>query len=251
MKIADLVTRKSHGNDILFRIVSIDGNQVFLKGEVIRLLADAPIEDLVLANGNQEEKLPPLSFPYELRGKTISGLVLHIDGDEMYLKKAMQAYKEYGVSAVGYYIEEKEIANRLPVLLKKHHPDIVVLTGHDALDGKDRYDLRSYRTSSYFVSAIQAARDYQSNKDALVIIAGACQSYYEALLRAGANFASSPTRENIHLLDPVIIASEISHTSVNNYVPVQTILEKTISHRLGGIDTRGVARRTFLGGKTS
>lgn len=137
---------------------------------------------------------------------------------------------------------------KIPYLLKKHHPDVLVITGHDALDGKDKSDIRSYRTSAYFVDAVIQARNYQSNKDALVIIAGACQSYYEALLKAGANFASSPTRENIHLLDPVIIASEVSHTIVSHYVSVQDILSRTISHRLGGIDTKGVARRTFLGG---
>lgn len=249
MKVNDLVTRISHHHDIVFRIVAIETDKVVLKGEVVRLLADAPIQDVVIVNEKEKAlTLPPLSFIHELRGKTISGLVLHIDGDEQYLKKAMLAYKEYKVSAIGYYITEKEMPQKIAFLLKKHHPDVLVITGHDALDGKDRNDIQAYRTSSYFVDAVIQARNYQSNKDALVIIAGACQSYYEALLKAGANFASSPTRENIHLLDPVIIAAEVSHTIVSHYVPVQDVLSRTISHRLGGIDTKGVARRTFLGG---
>lgn len=249
MKVNDLVTRISHHHDIVFRVVAIEEDNVLLKGEVVRLLADAPLHDIIKVKEQEKSlTLPPLSFLHELRGKTISGLVLHIDGDEQYLKKAMEAYKEYKVSAVGYFISEQDMPQKIPYLLKKHHPDVLVITGHDALDGKDKNDILSYRTSAYFVDAVIQARNYQSNKDALVIIAGACQSYYEALLKAGANFASSPTRENIHLLDPVIIASEVSHTIVSHYVSVQDILSRTISHRLGGIDTKGVARRTFLGG---
>ena len=93
------------------------------------------------------------------------------------------------------------------------------------------------------------ARSYQSNKDSLIIIAGACQSYYEALLKAGANVASSPTRDNIHLLDPVIIATLISKTSVSEYASIKEILNKTITRRLGGIETKGVARKIYLGGR--
>ena len=43
--------------------------------------------------------------------------------------------------------------------------------------------------------------------------AGACQSHFEALIRAGANFASSPSRINIHALDPVYVVGKISFTS--------------------------------------
>ena len=49
----------------------------------------------------------------------------------------------------------------------------------------------------------------------MFIIAGACQSNYEDLIKAGANFASSPKRINIHALDPAIIAVSISKTENN------------------------------------
>ena len=99
-----------------------------------------------------------------------------------------------------------------------------------------------------FLKSVLEARNYQSNKDSLVIIAGACQSYYEALLKAGANIASSPTRDNIHLLDPVIIATLIAKTDVSEYARIKEIINKTISKRLGGIETKGVARKVYLGG---
>ncbi len=248
MKVNDLVTRKSHSHDIIFRIIAIQDQKVYLQGEVLRLIADAYIDDLVVCKTPPTVEIPSLGKYDSMRSQTISGLVLHIDGDERYLKKAIDAYKEYGVSAIGYHVKEQELPNKILGLLKKHRPDVLVITGHDALDGINKLDLRSYRTSKYFVESIMIARDYVPNKDSLVIVAGACQSYYEALLKAGANFASSPTRENIHLLDPVIIASEVAHTNVGHYVPVKEILNHTISHRLGGMDTQGVARRLFVGG---
>ena len=45
-QIGDLVTRKSYDNDIIFRIIAIDDNNYILKGEVVRLYADSPKEDL-------------------------------------------------------------------------------------------------------------------------------------------------------------------------------------------------------------
>lgn len=249
INIDDLVTRKSHQNDVVFCIVKIEGNVAYLRGAVIRLVADAPLEDLSICHESPIVHLPPLiNYNNELRNQFISGLVLHIDGDDMYLKKAIDAYRQYGVPAIGYHIDEKDLANKISSLLHKHHPDVLVITGHDALEGKEKLDINSYRNSLFFVNAVKEAREYEPNKDSLVIIAGACQSYYEALLKVGANFASSPTRDNIHLLDPVIIASEIAHTHVNIYVAVKEILNHTISHRLGGIDTKGVARRFFVGG---
>ena len=46
-KIGDVVTRKSHNNDIVFKIISISGDKVYLKGIDVRLYADAYIDDLV------------------------------------------------------------------------------------------------------------------------------------------------------------------------------------------------------------
>lgn len=70
-------------------------------------------------------------------------------------------------------------------LLHRHNPDIVVITGHDALLSEDKsriYDISNYRNSSYFISATKECREYKPDLDSLVVIAGACQSFYEALI---------------------------------------------------------------------
>ena len=83
--------------------------------------------------------------------------------------------------------------------------------------------------------------------NSLIIFAGACQSYYELLLASGANFASSPSRKNIHALDPVFVVSQIANASIKNYVDLEKIVAKTSNKHLGvgGIDTRGVARKIY------
>ena len=91
------------------------------------------------------------------------------------------------------------------------------------------------------------ARIYEPDKDALVIFAGACQSYYEALIEAGANFASSPKRVSINVLDPVKIAILVATKHVGSYLDINEILSVTTNKNegIGGIDTKGVARRIY------
>ena len=92
-----------------------------------------------------------------------------------------------------------------------------------------------------FVNAVKEARKYEKEHDKLIIIAGACQSNYEELIKAGANFASSPKRINIHALDPAIIATKISLTDVNKQIDVKSILKETKygESGIGGIITKG------------
>ena len=107
--------------------------------------------------------------------------------------------------------------------------------------------MTTYENSINFVSAVQQARKLYPDLDSLVIIAGACQSNYEALIANGANFASSPTRDNIHLLDPIIVASIIATTSIKDYVAPKEVVNKTISQAMGGIETKGKARLHYAG----
>ena len=81
-----------------------------------------------------------------------------------------------------------------------------------------------------------------------MIIAGACQSYYEALIEEGANFASTPKRKNIHLLDPIIVASFIATTPISQEIDYQKVLNATYSKQIGGIETKGLARKQYFGG---
>lgn len=44
----DFVTRRSHGSDMLFEVVKVEGpERVCLKGVITRLMADSPASDLI------------------------------------------------------------------------------------------------------------------------------------------------------------------------------------------------------------
>mgnify|MGYP006325462759 CR=1 FL=1 len=75
----------------------------------------------------------------------------------------------------------------------------------------------------------------------LFIIAGACQSNYEDLIKAGANFASSPKRINIHTYDPAVIAIKCATTSCNQTIDFNNLLKFIENGRdaYGAIETKG------------
>lgn len=243
MKIGDLVCRKKYGKDICFEIVDIKDDVYYLRGVEYRLIVDSPRDDLVLSDFSEDKTdIIIESKPY------LKGTVLHIDGDEKYLETCMKKYKELNVTAYGYHIPEKKMKEEIVPLLQRHKPNLLVITGHDAMKRESNSkDVASYVHSKDFVDAIKLARLYEDDKDSLIIFAGACQSYYELLLASGANFASSPSRKNIHALDPVFVVSQVANASVTNYVNLESIIKKT-SHKdqgIGGIDTRGVARKIY------
>lgn len=244
MKIGDYVVRKKYQRDILFEIFDIKDNVYYLRGVELRLIADSDIDDLELSEvqPRQEE-----DFTIE-RQPVIRGKVLHLDGDQKYLNMCQKKYDELRIRADCYYMPEDEMKDHVVELLEKHKPQILVITGHDALrKSRDKADISQYQHSYDYVEAIKNARSYQEDKDALIIIAGACQSYYEMLLASGANFASSPKRINIHALDPVYVASLVANESVRNYCDIEGIINHT-SHKqsgIGGIDTKGVARKIY------
>ena len=88
--------------------------------------------------------------------------------------------------------------------------------------GKNYEDIYNYRNSRYFAQTVREVRKKEKNKE-LVIFAGACQSYYEALIDAGANFASSPARILIDFVDPLVVAEKIATTSSNKFITIQDI----------------------------
>lgn len=277
MKQGDLCIRKSYGGDVLFRIEQLARQQALLRGVDYRLLADAPTGDLTVLrhpeeyrkwpnrDDRAEETLRSLerdqqslrdriyerlshrsneTLPYfELPGK-----VLHIDGDSAYLRKSMQLYTRFRVPAEGYYVPERNMAEVLFRLLPQSRPDIVVITGHDGVlkhrKQADLYKLSSYKNSLNFVNAVHVARQYERNRDTLTVIAGACQSHFEALLQAGSNFASSPARILIHALDPVYIAIKSSYTSIRDTINISDVIRHTMSglEGVGGLESRGSFR---------
>ncbi len=248
LKRGDLVTRKSYNHDTIFKITNIKNDMYYLKGLEVRLYADSTLEDLEkynnkdkedIVNNNEEEKNLDRSEYFYIPAK-----ILHIDGDKEYLEKCIKYYKKKGLYAVGKKIVEEHIYESILPLLKEHKPDILIITGHDAYYRKkgNINDLNNYRNSASFIKAVKVARKYEKSHDKLIIIAGACQSNYEELLKAGANFASSPKRINIHALDPAIIASSIALTERNQEVNLLELLDKTkYGHDgIGGIKCNGL-----------
>ncbi|CAG7656303.1 sporulation peptidase YabG [Paenibacillus allorhizosphaerae] len=280
MKQGDLVTRRSYGGDIVFKIQEIRQQYAVLRGVELRLLADAPLLDLdalpqrdpfqyVAAASPQwldslkrSAVVPPMpAVPANLQpdmGEKIKirpvyfdlpGKVLHLDGDPFYLRKCMNLYSELRVPAEGYYVTEASMADALYRLLPQTQPDIVVITGHDGIlkhrNAGDISQLSSYKNSHNFVNAVRIARQYEKNRDVLTVIAGACQSHFEALLHAGANFASSPARVLIHALDPLCIAAKVAYTPIKETVNIVDVIGLTHSglEGLGGVESLGSYRR--------
>lgn len=279
IKINDIVGRRSYNCDLLFRVIDIqkqNGQTVaILYGEDFRLVADAPYQDLVVLNQSErkkhseeyrtleEQSLRLFTQDVELLRERreyaatggyakpnnyfqIPGRVLHLDGDPSYLKKCMALYEKIGVPVLGIHCNEKEMPVKIGELMDYYRPDILVITGHDAYSkakGK-MSDINSYRHSKHFVQTVREARRKIPQLDQLVIFAGACQSHFESLIYAGANFASSPSRINIHALDPVYIVAKISFTPFMERINVWDVLRNTLTGEkgLGGIETKGVLR---------
>jgi spore coat assembly protein len=239
----------------------------------VRVLADAPIDDLVLPSSAEirdykreyikksNESMERIFYRRELEKQKrfsraenddnngffdVPGTVLHIDGDEEYMELCMTTYKQLGIQAHGMCISEKEQHKKISQLLMEYNPDILVVTGHDGLIRNNRNfnDIESYRNSKYFIEAVRAARRFEPSLDDLVIFAGACQSHYEGILRAGANFASSPHRVFIHALDPVFIIEKVAFTPINKIISAKDVIDATITgiKGIGGVETRGKFR---------
>lgn len=244
IKIGDYVTRKSYKNDIIFRVIDIKGDNFILCGICIRLLADSPLSDLVLCNDIADDDFGNTIVEYKTLDRSeyfyLPGKVLHIDGDQEFLDRCMNFYKKNKIKAYGVFSLENNLFNNIYGYLEKYNPDILVITGHDAMY-KRRKNNDNYKNTDNFVKAVKEARRYEKSHEKLLIIAGACQSNYEELIRAGANFASSPKRINIHALDPAIIAASLSFSDKNNNIDLIKILEKTKYgvEGVGGIITKG------------
>ncbi|KAJ53298.1 spore coat assembly protein [Clostridium tetanomorphum] len=286
MEVGDIVVRKSYGKDITFKIIDIKNTEkgyvYTLKGINLRIIADSQEEDLeIISEGkcSQYEQVfnrrvntsikKILINRDNIKGLTRNlaraekkelsfgrpGKILHVDGDAEYLDVCLKVYKQLALDAVGRVIEEKQQPKQILNIVKEVKPDIVVITGHDAVakDTKDYMDIGNYRNSKYFIEAVTELRNYEPGYDNLVIFAGACQSHYEAILDAGANFASSPSRVLIHCLDPVFICEKIAYTNIEKVVSIKDALENTISgpKGIGGLQTRGKYREGFPKSKYS
>lgn len=253
IKKGDIVGRISYNKDILFSVEKIiktnnEAPIVILKGITHRIVADAPLTDLEIIHQsritssmrsldfkleNRINKLHPKekkkifkrTFPGSIRKIVQTGKILHLDGDKKYSEKSARYYKKMGLNAIVKNIPEQRQASVIIGLLNKYKPDILIITGHDGMikNGRNYNDIYNYRNSKYFIDSVGKARSWSKNGHELVIFAGACQSFFEAIMEAGANFASSPARILIDFMDPLIVAEKVATTENYKYISINDI----------------------------
>lgn len=238
IKKGDIVGRISYKKDIIFivdRIIKLNNSTqiAILKGLTMRIKADSPVEDLEIidkrivksSEQNIENRILMHISKYTKRFKKSLnyGKVLHLDGDSRYSQKSIRYYRDMGINAIVKNISETRQPFVIKGLLNKFRPDVLVITGHDGMikRGTGFNDIYNYRHSAYFVKTVLHAREWEKYSNNLAIFAGACQSYYEALIQAGANFASSPARILIDFVDPLIVAENIAITERNKFVTIK------------------------------
>ena len=236
----DIVGRKSYGKDILFKVSNIvkrtDEDIAILEGITKRIEADSKISDLeVIPKKIIKEKIKKLNEHIEKKihvtekrytDEIKTGKILHLDGDKKYSEKSYYYYQKMGLNAIVKNIPEYKQPKVIKHLLEIYKPDILVITGHDGMlrRGTRYHDIYNYRNSRYFIETVKQAREFDKKEGGnLVIFAGACQSYFEALISAGANFASSPARILIDFLDPLIVAQKIATTERYKYITIDDI----------------------------
>ena len=268
LRIGDVVTRKSYGGDINFKIEDIaynrsNGRKVYvLKGMIYRIIADSDEDDLEWKNPDQAQREvesnlsvagvhhmsastgnPLMGILQWRRARGKPGAVLHLDSSAEFLEMCRKYYTDAKIKAYGKVIPESEQPGQIRALLAGTQADILVVTGHDGLK-KNVAKINStdsYRTSRYFIQSVREARSYETDKNKLCVFAGACQSYFEGIMEAGANFASSPGRILIHALDPAKVADRVALTDSRVYVTPEQVARMTQSGSkgIGGLRTRG------------
>ena len=125
--LGDLVTRKSYNNDVLFKIIEIDNNVVYLKGVDVRLMADSDISDLVKVIDKVDIYSEDRLIIKKLRDDItldrseffyLPGRILHIDSDTDYLERCIKFYKDMKVEAYGLNVNENDLADTITDNLK-------------------------------------------------------------------------------------------------------------------------------------
>lgn len=237
-EIGDYVSRNKYNNDCLFKIIDIKDNIYYLSGVNIRLLVTTEKSDLKKEDEiREQDDLYIEKDDYKDDYFYLTPTILHIDSSDDYLKRCLNLYKKNKLNAYGVKCLEKDIPNNINKYLTDVKPDIVVITGHDYYNKNNN----SYQNSNNYIKSVRIARDYEKSSDRLKIIAGACQSNFEELIKSGANFASSPKRVNIHALDPAIIATKLALTKSTEKIDLISILNKTKCgpKGIGGIECNG------------
>lgn len=261
IKKGSIVTKVSDNRNVLFKVEKIlkssKNEEALLKGLFVRIIERIALKDLRVVDRKEVNKY--IEDTNKLLEKRIykrrnrqdlkqikTGSILHIDGDRRYTEKSYRYYKKLGLNSIVKFVPEEKQELYINHLLSKYKPDILVITGHDGMirKGKCFNDLYNYINSKYFINTVRKAREWDTKKE-LVIFAGACQSYYEALMSAGANFASSPARVLIDFADPLIVAEKIATTDSNYYVSINDIANDLRDGKdgIGGVGAKGKNRK--------
>ena len=255
----NFVTRISYGRDIIFivdRLMRLNNGAVYaiLKGVTIRIVADSNVNDLekveakkVITSIRLEEKMIEERIKQNRKEyRSIiekTGKILHLDGDKRYSQKSAYYYRKAGLNAVVRNIQENKQPYVVRQLLEKYNPDILIITGHDAMfkKGANFSNIYNYRNSKNFIQAVREARKWARSSKKLAIFAGACQSFFEAIIEAGADFASSPGRILIDFIDPIIVAEKIAITDDTRFISGYEIARevKEGERGIGGIGVLG------------
>lgn len=208
IKKGTIVGRKSYGKDVLFIVKNIistkNGNIAILRGIVERIEADSDIEDLEMIpkenvktylknkeeelnkkiekarieQENKNYKIGILMRNTRSKEKIVTGKILHLDGDKKYSEKSFHYYKKLGLNAIVKNIPEYKQPKVVYQLLRIYQPDILVVTGHDAIlkRGMNYYDIYNYRNSKYFIETVKEARRYDKENEKQLVIFARCMS---------------------------------------------------------------------------
>ena len=147
IKKGDIVSRHSYNHDIIFlvkKIIKLNNKKevAILKGIDVRILCDAPIEDLKIVSREEQkkrEKQLEERIIYKIerertyrenRRKEVvyTGRILHLDGDKKYSEKSAMYYKKMGLNATVKNIPENRQSKAVYRLLQIYNPDILVIT---------------------------------------------------------------------------------------------------------------------------
>lgn len=127
------------------RILKIDKEKkiAILKGIVdVRIVADAPVEDLEIVSKEEQIKreqdlenrilkiIEKENQIKENRRREIihTGRILHLDGDKKYSQKSIMYYKKMGLNAIVRNVPEYKQPKVVYRLLTIYNPDIIVIT---------------------------------------------------------------------------------------------------------------------------
>lgn len=142
----DIVGRVSYDKDIYFfisDIININNKHIaILKGLIIRIEADSPLNDLEKISDDEViEALKKFDKDIECKQKNNKtkkskiernciryGKILHLDGDKKYSEKSQKFYKSLGLNVTVKNIPENRQPKVIYSLLSKYNPDILVIT---------------------------------------------------------------------------------------------------------------------------